>query len=94
MGDVEKNADSISDELVERLKSSRDVCFVGPASDVRPYLKACHIFVLPSYREGLPRSVLEALAMGRAVITTNAPVAKTVIENENGLFVPVLTRDH
>ena len=90
VGDVEKNADSISDELVERLKSSRDVCFVGPVSDVRPYLKACHIFVLPSYREGLPRSVLEALAMGRAVITTNAPGCKeTVIENENGLLVPV-----
>ena len=90
LGDAERNADSISDELVERLKSSQDVCFVGPVDDVRPYLQDCHIFVLPSYREGLPRSALEALAIGRAVITTNAPGCKeTVIQNENGLLVPV-----
>ena len=88
VGDIERNADVISNDLLVTLKNSRDVAFIGSVSDVRPYLRDCHIFVLPSYREGLPRSVLEALATGRAVITTDAPGCReTVIENKNGFLV-------
>jgi len=44
---------------------------------------------LPSYHEGLPRSVLEAMAMGRPIITTQVPGSKeTVINNENGFLIP------
>ena len=75
VGDIERNADVISNDLLGTLKNSQDVSFIGSVGDVRPYLRDCHIFVLPSYREGLPRSVLEALATGRAVITTDAPGA-------------------
>lgn len=65
--------------------------YLGSTDDVRPYLRACHAFVLPSfYREGVPRSALEALAMGRAVVTTDHPGCReAVIEGENGFKVPV-----
>lgn len=46
--------------------------------------------MLPSYREGTPRSVLEAMSMGRAIITTNAPGCReAVVHGENGFLVPV-----
>lgn len=59
-------------------------------SDVRPAIAEASVYVLPSYREGTPRSVLEALAMGRAIITTDAPGCReTVVDGENGFLVPV-----
>jgi glycosyltransferase involved in cell wall biosynthesis len=57
---------------------------------VKPWLTQTSVFVLPSYREGVPRSTQEAMAMGRAVITTNAPGCReTVDEGTNGFLVPV-----
>ncbi|MCC7320680.1 MAG: glycosyltransferase family 4 protein [Rubellimicrobium sp.] len=57
---------------------------------VRPWLAQAHVFVLPSYREGVPRSTQEAMAMGRAIITTDAPGCReTVVDGANGLLVPV-----
>lgn len=57
---------------------------------VKPWLMHTSVFVLPSYREGVPRSTQEAMAMGRAVITTNAPGCReTVDEGVNGFLVPV-----
>lgn len=65
------------------------ITYLGPLEDVRPALAEAAVFVLPSYREGTPRSVLEALATGRAVITTNAPGCReTVVAGVNGLLVP------
>ncbi|MBB5514558.1 glycosyltransferase involved in cell wall biosynthesis [Rubricella aquisinus] len=64
--------------------------YLGPTHDVRPYLAQASVYVLPSYREGTPRSVLEAMAMGRAVITTNAPGCRETVQNGvTGLLVPV-----
>ena len=64
--------------------------FFGEQTDVRPYLAQCNVFVLPSYREGTPKSVLEAMACGKAIITTDAPGCReTVLEGENGFLVPV-----
>ncbi len=65
--------------------------YLGPKADVRPSIAEASVFVLPSYyREGTPRSVLEAMAMGRAVITTDAPGCReTVRQGENGYLVPV-----
>ena len=63
---------------------------LGRLSDVRGAIADTSVYVLPSYREGTPRTVLEAMAMGRAIITTDAPGCReTVIEGENGLLVPV-----
>lgn len=57
---------------------------------VRPWFAQASVFVLPSYREGVPRSTQEAMAMGRAVITTDAPGCRdTVIDGRNGFLVPV-----
>jgi glycosyltransferase involved in cell wall biosynthesis len=79
--------------------------YLGETRDVRPYLAACHVYVLPSYHEGVPRTVLEAMSMGRPIITTNAPGcretiklaqgqtldknSKEIIGGENGFLVPV-----
>jgi len=65
--------------------------YIGSSQDVRPHLGACDAFVLPSYyREGVPRSILEALSVGRAIITTDHPGCReTVINGENGFLVPV-----
>lgn len=64
--------------------------YFGEQDDVRPYLEQASVFVLPSYREGTPKTNLEAMACGRAVITTDAPGCReTVIDQENGYLVPV-----
>ena len=55
--------------------------FLGQTDDVRPYISACDCVVLPSYREGLPRTLLEAASMGRPIITTNVPGCKDTLIN-------------
>ena len=66
----------------------------GETNDVRPLIAQASVYVLPSYyREGTPRSVLEAMAMGRPIITTDMPGCReTVIEGENGYLIP--PQDH
>lgn len=58
--------------------------------EVRPWLAQASVFVLPSYREGVPRSTQEAMAMARPVITTDVPGCReTVVEGDNGFLVPM-----
>ena len=60
----------------------------GEAADVRPFLRGCTLYVLPSYREGTPRTILEAMATGRAVISTDVPGCRETIEDGfNGVLV-------
>lgn len=62
--------------------------YLGSLADVRPALASCSVFVLPSYREGTPRTVLEAMATGRAVITSDAPGCRETVEDgKSGLLV-------
>src|SRR5690606_30648780 len=57
---------------------------------MREWLARASVYVLPSYREGVPRSTQEAMAMGRPVITTDVPGCReTVIDGDNGFIVPV-----
>lgn len=64
--------------------------WIGYQSDIKKILIQSHIVVLPSYREGLPKSLIEACAVGRPIITTNAPGCKeVVIDGYNGYLVPV-----
>lgn len=63
--------------------------FLGYLSDVKPAIQRASIFVLPSYREGTPRTVLEAMAMGRPVIATDVPGCRDAVDNgRTGLLVP------
>ena len=63
--------------------------YLGTTNDVRPYIAHCHVYVLPSYHEGIPRTVLEAMAMGRPILTTDVPGCReTVASGVNGYLVP------
>jgi glycosyltransferase involved in cell wall biosynthesis len=64
--------------------------YLGETDDVRPFIRAAHVSVLPSfYGEGVPRSLLEALAIGRPIITTDMPGCReTVVDGVNGFMVP------
>jgi glycosyltransferase involved in cell wall biosynthesis len=76
--------------LLEKAIADCILEYYGELDDVRTAISASSIFVLPSYREGTPRSVLEAMAMGRPIVTTDAPGCReTVIDQINGLLVPV-----
>ncbi|MDC4339281.1 glycosyltransferase, partial [Acinetobacter baumannii] len=63
--------------------------YPGYVSDVKNWIVQSSVFVLPSYREGVPRSTQEAMAIGRPVITTDVPGCReTVIDGVNGFLVP------
>lgn len=86
LGMPDPSPDAISTEEVQ---SWSWIEWLPPTLDVRPALRGCHVFVLPSYHEGMPRSVLEALAIGRPILTTDVPGCReTVMEAENGFLVP------
>jgi glycosyltransferase involved in cell wall biosynthesis len=86
-GDLDPSPDSLSRRELEELTDC-GIDYLGHVGDVRPAIAACSVYVLPSYREGTPRSVLEAMAMGRAIITADAPGCReTVREGENGVLV-------
>lgn len=80
---------SVSAGILGRWKADGIVEFPGGVRDVRPWLEECSVFVLPSYREGTPRSVLEAMSTGRPIVTTDAPGCReTVVNGVNGVLVP------
>ena len=90
LGGLDTNPGAISREEVESWVKEGIVEWPGHVRDVRPYLAQTSVFVLPSYREGVPRSIQEAMAMGRPVITTDAPGCRdTVMDGVNGFLVPV-----
>lgn len=94
VGGLDVNPTSISQAELDEWVAAGTVNFLGRLNDVRPAIQACAVYVLPSYREGTPRTVLEAMAMGRAVITTDAPGCReTVIDGENGFLIPVRNAD-
>lgn len=89
-GWIDSNPDAVSARELEEWTQAGILEHLGYLEDVRPSLARCSAYVLPSYREGTPRTVLEAMATGRAIITTDAPGCReTVIPGENGFLVPV-----
>jgi glycosyltransferase involved in cell wall biosynthesis len=89
VGYHDTNPASIAGSDLESWIREGIVTFHGRLDDVRPALASCHVYVLPSYREGTPRTVLEAMAMGRAIITSDAPGCRqTVVPGRNGFLVP------
>lgn len=89
VGPFDPNPASLSPAEIDAAVASKAVVYHGFQRDVRPCLATSHVYVLPSYREGTPRSVLEAMATARPVITTDAPGCReTVVEGVNGFLVP------
>jgi glycosyltransferase involved in cell wall biosynthesis len=90
LGPTDTNPSAIPASDLERWQAEGVIEYLGEADDVRPYLADSTAFVLPTvYREGMPRTLLEALSTGRALITTDAPGCReTVLPGENGFLVP------
>jgi len=88
LGAFDSNPTAIQPNDLKQWESNGFLKYLGEVEDVRPYIKNSSVFVLPSYREGMPRSVLEAMSIGRAIITTDVPGCRdTVINNKNGYLV-------
>lgn len=83
------NPMGVKSEILDALDPAEGVVYAGAVHDVRPFIADCSAVVLPSYyREGIPKILIEALAMGRPVITTDMPGCReTVIPGKNGFFV-------
>ena len=91
VGPVDDAGGSVSAAEMERWTALGIFAWTSWTPDVRPHLAASSVFVLPSwYREGVPRTLLEALATGRAIVTTDWPGCRdTVVPGVNGFLVPV-----
>lgn len=91
LGGLDSHPGALSRSEVDGWVNESILEWPGHVMDVRPWLAQASVYVLPSYyREGIPRSTQEAMAMARPVITTNAPGCRdTVIDGKNGFLVPV-----
>lgn len=91
VGDLDPdNPTSITLAELESWRSGKDVVVMGYRQDIANVFAASHLVVLPSYREGLPKVLVEAAACGRAVLTTDVPGCRDAIDpNVTGLLVPV-----
>ena len=90
VGPYDSNPSALKQEELQPLVDKGIVEYFGEQKDVRPFISQCSVFVLPSYHEGTPKTVLESMAMGRAIITSNAPGCKeTVVDGINGFLTEV-----
>ncbi|MDC3316403.1 glycosyltransferase family 4 protein [bacterium] len=85
-----ENRTAVSRDLVDGWVESGVLTYAGSCDDVRPYIKSADCVVLPSYREGAPRTLIEASAMARPVIATRVPGCTAVVsEGMTGLLCEV-----
>jgi glycosyltransferase involved in cell wall biosynthesis len=83
------NPASVSPDEAAAWAQVPGIAMLGHVSDIAPVWARAHIAVLPSRREGLPRSLLEAAASGRAMVATDVPGCREVVRPDTGLLVPV-----
>jgi glycosyltransferase involved in cell wall biosynthesis len=94
VGPEDDDDKSVNVDMLNKAVSEGVIQYAGKVEDVRPFINRCRVFVLPSYHEGTPRTVLEAMSMGRPIITTDATGCReTVEEGVNGFKVPVKSKD-
>lgn len=94
LGATDPNPGGFTSTEIDELFQDGIVEWLGYARDVRPWISQASVYVLPSYREGVPRSTQEAMAMGRPVITTDAVGCRETVEaGINGFLVPVRDSD-
>lgn len=85
----EANPGGLTQQQLNSLIEQDVVIYPGHVDNVQEWLAGSSVFVLPSYREGVPRSTQEAMAIGRPIITTDVPGCReTVVDGVNGFFVP------
>lgn len=90
LGPAETGLGGVPLATVQRWQNEGLVEYLGETRDTRPCVAACSVVVLPSWREGLPCSLMEAMSSGRALIATDVPGCRDVVRHEdNGLLVPV-----
>ena len=88
-GGIDENPSSVTESDVRNWAKSGTLENLGRVEDPRPTLAACSVLVLPSHGEGMPMAVLEAMATGRAIITSDAPGCReTIVDGESGILVP------
>ncbi|MBB6631969.1 glycosyltransferase family 4 protein [Clostridium algidicarnis] len=94
VGPYDSNPSALQPEELQPFIDEKIIEYFGEQNDVRPYIKQCSTYVLPSYHEGTPKTVLEAMAMGRSIITSDAPGCReTVVDGYNGFLVPIRNID-
>lgn len=91
-GWIDDNPDAIDIAELEQWIKNEDIEFLGRLNnqiEVKKVISQCSIYVLPSYREGTPRTVLEAMSVGRPILTTDVPGCRQTVEvGFNGLLIP------
>lgn len=90
-GRLADNADAVSQEELETRCDGKYIKWMDFQKDIRSVLEQCHIMALPSYyREGVPKSLIDASAVGRPIVTTNSIGCKDVVDDGiNGFLIPV-----
>lgn len=87
-GGLDINPSAIQKSELDEWISAGYINYLGKLADVRPTLNNIHVFVLPSYREGTSRSILEAMSIGKPIVTTNVPGCRQLVEDgKNGFLV-------
>lgn len=90
VGPYDTNPSAITPEELKPYIEKGIIEYFGEQKDIQPYMKQCSVYVLPSYHEGTPKTVLEAMSMGRPIVTTDAPGCRDTIEDGvNGYLVPI-----
>ena len=91
IGNIDKeNPSVVNKKLLDYWTKNKLVNYLQHQQDIEKYIKKCAIVVLPSYREGFPKILMEAAAIGRPVITTNVPGCRdAILKNVTGILIPV-----
>ena len=88
VGDFEENLSPIDQNSIDAIKNDDSIKLVGFQKDIRPYLSVSNLFVLPSYREGLPNSLIEAGSYGVPLLATDINGCnEVIIENKTGILI-------
>ena len=92
LGAPETSRGGVPMQTIKEWEREGVIEYLGVTRDVRPYVGQANVVVLPSWREGLPCSLMEAMSMGRAIVATDVPGCRDVVsEGRNGFLVPVRT---
>jgi len=90
VGPYDSNPSAVKPDELKPYLEEGIIEYYGEQSDVRPFISQCSTYVLPSYHEGTPKTVLEAMAMERSIITSDAPGCReTVLDGVNGYLVKI-----